>query len=353
MHNGGRLGNQLWLVAAVYAFCLEHGYRFDNPSFFEYQAFFGKKMQPASLFARFFNKSYFVATRTLGISDSFAREMYYEKYTFWIDIFSYFRKDEIIFDNDQKSQKTLKIFLWKRAMFLKNLFKRIVYGKPAIASAYAVKSSVKIIDLETLPTQFPSYFESTTSPSSPVYLYGWFFRNPVGILKYQKEIVDFLSPIPSITDKIDKQIASLRRTYKTIVGVHIRLGDTRNEYIEGKKVSFGEAEVVPILKQYLHFSGQQPADVCFVICSDEKIDRTIFAGLNIFVTSDEKYNAIEDLWLLSKTDIIIGADSSFAVTASFLGNKAFIVFSRLAIDWEYYRGKQTFFVNKYIERFVY
>ena len=86
-----------------------------------------------------------------------------------------------------------------------------------------------------------------------------------------------------------------------------------------------------------------------ILLSDGKISESKFEGLHLKVTHN---NPVEDLWLLSKTDTIIGADSSFAIMASLLGDKLFIVFKR-GITWDYYKDKKGFFVNKYVERFIY
>ena len=82
----------------------------------------------------------------------------------------------------------------------------------------------------------------------------------------------------------------------------------------------------------------------FVICSDGSVDLDKFTGLNVVKLS---FSAVGDLFLLAKTNAIIGSDSTFGAFASYYGNIPFIVFKKGNIDWEYYKGKNVFFENKY------
>jgi hypothetical protein len=89
--------------------------------------------------------------------------------------------------------------------------------------------------------------------------------------------------------------------------------------------------------------NQDAKKTYFIICSDEKIDLKKFKNLNI---SQNTGNEIEDLFLLAKTDFIIGANSTFGAFASYYGNIPFLVFDH-KIDWGYYFDKKYYFENKY------
>lgn len=345
MHNGGRLGNQLWLMAAFYAYCIEKGYIFDIRCFFEYQEYFDIKVESRS--AEIFGKTYAFFERR-GVPESILRDIFYGIFTVWAEVFSMIRKKFVIFDADEATQKSFKIFVYKRyntiLRIITNLLHVVLQKEKEVPFAYAKTHNPSILFLPPSDA-----FEPFNSRDYKVYFYGWLFRNPNGIIKYQKRIAKFLTPKKEIDEKVIKYIKSVKKSYQHVIGVHIRLGDVVNEFMNNDRIAYSEAEVNGILKEFLNFSGYSPKETCFILCSDGKIAESNFKGLNVNVT---KNNPVSDYWLLSKTDIIIGADSSFAVISSFVGDVPFIVFKR-GIDWGYYKNKKKFFVNKYVSRFIY
>ncbi len=345
MHNGGRLGNQLWWMVAFYAYCLEKGYIFDIRCFFEYQEYFTIKIE--SFWAKLFGKLFFITEKT-GLSEEILRDSFYMVYNFWFRIFFIFVKKRTISDSeDMIGNNSFKSFLYALykplQRIIKNIYVHLFNIKEKEDNLYY---SVRPLTFTLLP---PSGNDPISFSEKSGYFYGWLFRNPNGIMKYKKEIKDFFTPKKDIDLKITDYTNSLRMSYKYVIGVHVRLGDAVNEFINKDRVAYSEGEVVTILKEYLVFSGYKQQDTCFIICSDGVINESVFEGFNIRVTHN---NPVEDLWLLSKTDTIIGADSSFAVVASLFGDIPFIVFKR-GIDWDYYKDKKNFFVNKYIMRFKY
>ena len=321
MHNGGRLGNQIWLIAAVYAYCLESNTVFDIRCFFEYQEYFDIRME--SKLAWLYGKKYYFWTNFLMIPEDIARDIFYTVFNLWCDIFILIKKKRVIFEINQTNPNIIKLSLYRlyTAIFriIKEIYARLLHNNIASLPSYGMTSTSSILLL------------STSNIPANSYLYGWLFRNPAGIIKYQDEVRSFITPRLAITKKIDVEIANARSNFSRIVGVHIRLGDVVNEYINNNRVAFSEPEVYKILKEYLTFAQLKCEDVCFLICSDGKISDKAFPGLNFKIHHG---NPVEDLWFLSKTDIIIGADSSFAISASYLGDKPFIVFKRDRIDWD-------------------
>ncbi len=177
-----------------------------------------------------------------------------------------------------------------------------------------------------------------------IFLCNWFFRNPHGLSKYHQEITNYFKPKKEIQNKNKKIIDNLRLNYKYIVGVHIRQGDYKKEFKKGK-LYFNEKEINIILNRYLEKFEKNTKETCFIICSDENVELSHFAGLNVIKNNG---NAIEDLFLLAKTDVIIGANSTFGAFASYYGNIPFIVFQKNNIDWKYYINKKNYFENKYL-----
>lgn len=353
MHNGGRLGNQVWLMMSVYAYCMETSKEFDARCFFEYQEYFALKSR--SILSNLLAKVYFRLTNRYPRKESLIRKFFYEPYTTWVDMFTFVRRKSVLVDPDQIHQLTFKIFIWKRYRFFVELFVNPFKKHPSNDKPiFIARTTSKII---TLPPSKSTDIENgisidTMLKGNPetLYLYGWLFRNPQGMEKYRKAIIEKFVPKTYIIEKIQNHINEIRKDFKKIVGIHIRLGDTVNEKLDNDRISFHETEVYEILLNYLNFFKYNSDDVCFVICSDGKINKGVFGKLNITITN---YRAVEDLWILSKTDTIIGADSSFAASASYLGNIPFIVFKRGTIDWEYYKDKNSFFINKYVKKFIY
>ncbi|MCK5320475.1 alpha-1,2-fucosyltransferase [Candidatus Parcubacteria bacterium] len=177
-----------------------------------------------------------------------------------------------------------------------------------------------------------------------IFLCNWLFRNPQGLSKYHKKIIDYFKPQKKIQNKNKKLINNLKSNYKHIVGVHIRQGDYKKKFKEGK-LYFNEKEVNIILNEYLEKFKKNIDKTCFVICSDENVELNHFTGINVIKNNG---NAIEDLFLLSATDVIIGSDSTFGAFASYYGNIPFIVFQRNKIDWKYYINRKLYFENKYL-----
>jgi glycosyltransferase involved in cell wall biosynthesis len=346
MHNGGRLGNQLWLMAALYSYCLERGYKFDVRCFFEYQQYFN--IRSDSKISRLLGSTYSLLQNTL-IPEEVLRDFFYMIFNPFTKILAGVKKNQVIFDRDEAKGENLKIFIYKIhktiTRIIKNMFYSITNHKQIPKPAYGKTQSDNITILLPPSSKKDPYVRGY----SQTYFYGWLFRNPTGIIKYQKEIKLFFEPKKKIVDKINKEIQYARSKYKKLVGVHVRLGDCVNEFIDDDRIAYSENEVLKILKEYLVFSKNSPSDICFFICSDGKLNESTFSELNVIITSN---NPVEDMWLLSMTDTIIGADSSFAVTASLFGNVPFIVFKR-GIDWNYYLDKNGFFVNKYVKRFIY
>lgn len=203
--------------------------------------------------------------------------------------------------------------------------------------------------LRPSPNPDPAMVAFEQSDSPKLYLDGWLFRNPVGIEKYRKEIIEYFRPRKMFWDRIQKRIAELREGYKHVVGVHIRQGDYKHLWNSTRY--FDEKEVFGHLNQYLNNFGFKKKDVVFVIASDSKINLFIFSGLNVILTGFT--DPVEDIFFLSITDVIIGSDSTFGAFASYYGNIPFIVFQKDGIDWEYYKNKTSFFPNKYSQTVCY
>ena len=186
------------------------------------------------------------------------------------------------------------------------------------------------------------------SGDSAAYVTGWMYRNPIGMEKYRADIMTAIKPKKKVRTHVSSVLAYPRANFKHVVGVHFRLGDYR--YVEEKKFFFEPQQVEKILTEYVTQSGMQTQDICFVICSDEKLNPDHFKSINAFFPTG---SPAEDLFTLAATDVIIGSDSTFGPFAAWYGNVPFIIFDRTGIDWEYYKGKEKFFVTTKPNRVFY
>ncbi len=112
--------------------------------------------------------------------------------------------------------------------------------------------------------------------------------------------------------KAESLVALMRSRCDLIVGVHIRHGDYRT-YNKGL-MFYSAAEMAMVMRGIVQ---QVPAQrVGFVVCSDETQDPSVFAGLSVQISDGD---AVNDIYLLSCCDYIIGPYSSFSQWASFVG----------------------------------
>lgn len=303
--SGCRLANQLWNYISVYAYCLEKGYKCKNYSFFE-----NKKQpnQPNSIktYYNFFN---------IPHSNLI-------KFMLWVHV------------NISKINKRPRLYYRYVKIIKKNNNKQTIYsqeGEPFYLPPTNNQNNEQLKQIHDIEN----------NKHKIKYLDGWLFRNPVGIKKYHKQIVEYFKPNKHISKYINNLIKPIKERHKQIVGVHIRQSDYKKLFDNGKRY-FNELEVRKILNEYIEFANIDKEKIIFLICSDEKINKSYFKGLN-FISCEG--NEAEDLFTLSACDVIIGAKSTFGPWASYYGNIPFIVFER-KMDWNYYKNKN---LNKYFE----
>ncbi|OGF26986.1 hypothetical protein A2331_02715 [Candidatus Falkowbacteria bacterium RIFOXYB2_FULL_34_18] len=293
---GCRLANQLWNYISIYAYSLEIGARCVNFCFYE-----NKKDQ------------------ITGVRS-------YDNYYKYFNIPNHKIISLIVNLNTIINRLSQKLRPLNRYVkYIKNKNKIICSGEEM---AFYLE-----------PTKNNSIINNKTTK---IYFDGWMFRNPKGIEKYRREIIKYFAPKEKFIKKIESKINKLKSKYNHIVGVHIRKGDYK--VFLGGKLYFDDREINKILQEYLKEFNKDKDKTCFLACSDEKINMDKFPGLNIIKNNG---NMIEDLFILAKTDIIIGSDSTFGAFASYYGDVPFVVFQKPKMDWEYYKDKKYYFENKH------
>lgn len=298
-HGGGELANQLWNYVSIYAFSLERQIPLRNPSFFEYHSFF-KFLPEENIMTKCFSFFFKKTRRRANLINRIARF----KYNLIVVFIAKLNQNCLISSENNQS--------------------RVFYLPPTKAPLESKKSCHNI------------------------YFTGWLFRNPIGLEKYRHTILKTFEPKEEILKKVENIINHLREKFENVVGVHIRQADY--EVFKSGEYFIGTVRVRQILEEYTKENNLENGKTVFVITSDGPIKREVFDDLNIFVSDN---NAVTDLFLLSKTEAILGSDSSFGGFASYYGNIPLIVMKKTEMDWEYYRDKKKYFENKYCTTILY
>jgi hypothetical protein len=329
-HNDAQLANQLWVHISIYAYCLEKGYSFETYKFYEYAEFFNIQ-----------SKNFFINL------------IFYKGFPFIKNLLkplNYFKKRL----NFYTTRKLFK-FVYLIFYMLLEIFQRDKF-------VYAGYIPNTIHDIYLLPPTKSSEYKlkqlEDDSNIKKIYFSGWLFRNPKGIKKFRKEILDYFKPKEKYLNRVENEISQLRNKYKNLIGVHLRqkenLFDGEWKYDSNAMFYFSEKDyslVIRCFVELLKFKNYKKEETCFIICSNKYVDLTKFSDYN--VVRYEKNNEAQDLWLLSKTDVLLGCQSSFSVLASALGDIPLILIQN-PIDWDYYKDKDGYFQNKYfVQYFVF
>jgi hypothetical protein len=301
-HDGGEMGNQLWGYISIYAYALEKGYSCENYSFFEYARYFD-----LPLTSKIIRWLFFVPFQRYGNRRSALR----------VKLFRFLYKNIVA--------RPMLVLWGDRVMYSRSGAESIYYLPPT------QPATTELLRQEQLKKTI--YFSQVS---------GGVFRNPAGIEKHRNSLVEIFKPARWVDEKISAVFQPLRARKKTIVGVHIRQGDYA--IFKGGKFVVSQKRIREILDEYLAFSQKGVNDVVFVIVSDGIIEPEVFKGLETVVC---RGSAGEDLFTLAACDVVIGSDSTFGHFAAYYGNIPHIVMKKDPMDWEYYKGRNSYFTSKY------
>jgi hypothetical protein len=145
-----------------------------------------------------------------------------------------------------------------------------------------------------------------------VLLKGWLFRNRSGVARHAAQIRDFFRPIPEIRQEAGRVIAAARSEGDVLVGVHVRHRDYR-EFMDGKYF-YTFATYVGLMRSVADCIA--PRRAVFLVCSDEAQDRSATDGLAVTFST---MGPVQDLWALSRCDLLMGPPSTFSAWAAFVG----------------------------------
>jgi len=303
-HNEGQLANQLWLLSHLTAYALEHNYDLDIWCFYQY--------------AKFFEYQF--------VKNKFISFLFYKTFPTFVfknkNLFRFFRKIyRIIY-------KILVIYP------IKFLFPKKI-----------VDSSKGKIFLDTVEKpEIIKKFE--TDPNfNTIYTIDWNFFAPSLLEKHRNQIKEIFKPQKQFRYLIEKEINEIRKNFDYVIGIHLRFeepGDSytwfklkTNELDEESITSEGFiyyatnqnlSYIKELIEIFIDFKNLDKSKTAILIVSNAKnLDLKIFDDLNIFYSPR---HFIQDLFLLSRCDIILGCKSSFCSYASYYGNIPIIYFAK-------------------------
>jgi hypothetical protein len=159
----------------------------------------------------------------------------------------------------------------------------------------------------------------------------WKIRNYDLCAKHAEAIRQIFMPLPEFKKSVDDRMKRLRSRVDLILGVHIRHGDYRNH--ESGNLFFLPKDYRRWMEEFAsYFSGQK---VGFAICSDAQQHLEDFSGLEfVFGPGNDEASEygnirrdpvtrviVEDNYMLSQCDYILGTVSTFCSWAAYWGNK--------------------------------
>jgi len=159
----------------------------------------------------------------------------------------------------------------------------------------------------------------------------WKIRNYQLCAKHAEAIRRIFIPIPEFRQSVDDKLKRLRSRVDVVLGVHIRHGDYRNH--ENGNLFFLPEDYRRWMEEFAgYFRGQK---IGFAICSDAKQRAEDFSGLEfVFGPGNDEVSEygnrrkdpvkrviVEDNYMLSQCDFILGTVSTFCSWAAYWGNK--------------------------------
>lgn len=146
---------------------------------------------------------------------------------------------------------------------------------------------------------------------------GWPMKNrsvTKNLLTDKAELRRIFAPNNDIQSEVNSLFEKFRMRSTLIVGVHIRRGDYKSFmngrfYYENSVYEKRMDEIVGLCKD---------KDVCFYLASNENVPEDLTQKFKTF--SIPKANTAEDLFALSKCDILLGPPSTFTGWVSYLND---------------------------------
>ncbi len=148
-----------------------------------------------------------------------------------------------------------------------------------------------------------------------LFMRGWDFRDFKNHWKHRYTIREIFAPDPSVLEWTRERLADARMAGARVIGVHVRRGDYA--VWEGGRYYFDNHDYMRWMKQMDASGASDGVKTVFFMCSNDDLSPDDFPGLEVRIP---KGDLIEDLYLLSGCDYLIGPPSTYSLWASFYGD---------------------------------
>ena len=139
----------------------------------------------------------------------------------------------------------------------------------------------------------------------------WHYRDYESLSHCEDKVRDFFTPVNVV--QVQKMIEELKRTGQRLIGVHIRRRDYKT-FVDGRYY-FDDSVYSREMKRVMGFEDIG-GNTMFLVFSDEEIDETGFESVPCRFMHG---SAVEDQWMMSQCDYLMGPPSTFSAWASFMG----------------------------------
>ena len=139
----------------------------------------------------------------------------------------------------------------------------------------------------------------------------WHYRDYEALHRHEDEVRDFFAPRDVAIAK--NTLEGLKHEGTHLIGVHIRRRDYKT--FVGGRYYFDDSVYRREMQRVMDF-WKDCVNKMFLVFSDENIDETSFAGLPCRFMHG---TAVEDQWMMSQCDFLMGPPSTFSAWASFMG----------------------------------
>ncbi len=151
--------------------------------------------------------------------------------------------------------------------------------------------------------------------SKLVFVSGWLFRDMKNQKKNRQLLLETWQPNKEYRDSIENYQQSYKKNHDLLIGVHVRGGDYKK--FEGGKWYYTPDQYYEKMKELASLEIFRNKKIAYIVCSNEK--DLFFQDTDKFSVFHDHRHFVEDLYLLSKCDYIIGPPSTFSGWASFYG----------------------------------
>ena len=174
---------------------------------------------------------------------------------------------------------------------------------------------MKALFCRTIDSRFANKFYHSSLGSKLGFYLGWSMRNRCeNLLTDKTELRRIFMPNSDIQHKVDSLFGEYRVGTTLIVGVHIRRGDYKS-FMNGR-FYYDDTVYEQRMEEVIRLCKDK--NVRFYLASNENIPEILTQKFEAF--SIPKANTAEDLYALSKCDLLLGPPSTFTQWVSYLND---------------------------------